>query len=505
MAGTLAAMAAGLATVVSWPMFGFVIVGTLIGVVFGAVPGLGGVIALALLIPITFGMEPTAAMILFGATLGGVSQGGSISAILINVPGTAPNAATIFDGYPMTRQGRAGEALGISSMASALGAIFGLFILVLMLPVARRLILAFSPPEFFWLAVLGLTVIAVTSRGRLLKGLVAGGVGLMLSFIGINIVTGFYRYGFGTLYLWDGLQLVPALIGIFAVAEVIDQATKGGVIASEEQSVESRGGVFRGAMTVLRHPVSFLRASATGMLIGMVPGVGGTVANFIAYMQALQTADDPESFGQGNPIGVIASEAANDSKDGGALLPTILFGIPGSAAMTVLLGGFILHGLNPGRQLLNEGLPVLFTLIFALLFSNVISSLLVLGMADWVAKITRVKVTLIIPAILVVSLVGSFAIRNSLGDVMVTLLFGFVGYAMLTYDFSRIALVIALILGPIAERAFLQSRMISDVGYLIFVTRPISLILIVLTVLTLLLPFIRARGAESSASVGGGD
>lgn len=503
MAGTVAAMAQALGTLFSWPTIGFLFVGTLIGMVFGAVPGLGGTIALALLIPLTFGMDPTPAMVLFGATLGGVAFGGSISAILINVPGTGPNAATLLDGYPMSRQGRAGEALGISATASALGSLFGLVILVLILPIAREVILAFSSPEFFWLAVFGLTIIAVTSRGQMLKGLIAGGVGLLLAFIGYNAVTGIYRYGFGTEYLWDGIQLVPALIGLFAVAEVIKLAAEGGTIA-EGDHIESTSGALKGAKIVLSNPVTFLRSAATGTLIGMVPGAGGTVANFIAYMGALQSDDNPEGFGKGNPKGVIASEAANDAKDGGALLPAVVFGIPGSAAIAVMLGGFILHGLNPGRQLLNENLPVLFTLIFALLFANILTSLIGLSIANHLAKLTRVPVNILTPAILVVSLVGAFAIRNNLGDVTIAVVFGFIGYGMIAFNYSRVAVVIALILGVLAERAFLQSLMISDTGAMIFFTRPISLILIGLIVLALVLPFLRARKNSPDAVTDGG-
>ena len=502
MVATFEAMAIALDSIFVWPTIAFVVIGTLIGMVFGALPGLGGTVALALLIPITFGMESSWAMVLFGSTLGGVAFGGSISAILINVPGTGPNAATLLDGYPMARQGRAGEALGVSATASALGAVFGLVILVALLPVAREIILAFSSPEFFWLAILGLTIIAVTTHGRLLKGLLAGALGLMFSFIGYNNVTGVYRYGFGTEYLWDGIELVPALIGLFAIAEVINLTTRGGTIA-EGEVIENRGGVLKGVRYVLTHPSLFVRSSAIGTLIGIIPGAGGTVANFLSYMQAVQTSDDPDSFGTGNPAGVLASEAANDSKDGGALLPAVVFGIPGSAAIAVLLGGLILHGLNPGRELLNENLPLLFTLIFALLFANILTSAIGLASANQVAKLTRVPVQLLTPGILVVSLVGAFALRNNMGDVVIAVLFGVLGYAMIAFGYSRVAVVIALILGPIAEKAFLQSQMISDTGYWFMVSRPISIVLILLTVVSLLLPFMRAR-RDGAADLGGG-
>lgn len=497
------AMAAALGMIFTWPTIIFIVVGTLIGMVFGAIPGLGGTIALALLIPVTFGMGQTNAMVLFGATLGGVAFGGSVSAILINVPGTGPNAATLLDGYPMSQQGRAGEALGVAATASALGAVFGLIILVMLIPVAREIILAFQPPEFFWLAVFGLTVIAVATEGTLTKGIASGGVGLLIASIGYSGATGEYRYGFGTEYLWDGIDLVVALIGLFAIAEVINMIRKGGTIADPSKMTTDRSGVLKGAKEVIKRPSLFFRSAAIGTLIGMIPGAGGTVANFIAYMQAVQTSDDPGSFGKGNLEGVLASEAANDAKDGGALLPAVVFGIPGSAAMAVLLGGLILHGLNPGRQILEEGLPVLFVLIFALLFANLLTSSIGLAFASELAKLTRVPVTLLTPPILVICLVGAFALRNNLADVLVALVFGFIGYFMIIFGYSRVAVVLALILGPLAERSFLQSLMMSGGEYSIFVIRPISFVLLVLTLLSLSLPFIRAWRTRDSEPIGG--
>jgi putative tricarboxylic transport membrane protein len=506
MQGVLVAATEALGLIINPVSIGFILLGTLIGMVFGALPGLGGTIALALLIPVSFGMEPQNAVVMFGSALGGVAFGGSISAILINVPGTGPNAATLLDGYPMSQQGRAGEALGASATASALGAIFGLIVLTLIIPVAREVILAFGIPEFFWLAVLGLTIIAVVTEGSLLKGLISGGFGLMLAQVGYSRTTGEPRYMLGTEYLWDGINLVVALIGLFALAEIINMVRKGGSIAAEEASPPKRGDVFRGGLAVLKRPSLFFRSAITGTLIGMVPGAGGTVANFVSYMQAMQTSSNPESFGHGNIEGVIASEAANDAKDGGALLPAVVFGIPGSAGIAVLLGGLILHGLNPGRELLGENLPFLFVLIFALLFANIITSVVGLSIADRLAQLTQIPTELLVAPILVVSLVGAFALRNNILDVYVAVIFGFLGYIMMIYDYSRIGLVIALILGPIAERSFLQAQVISDsdVWYWIFFTRPISLTLMVLTVVSLLLPLIRKQFQDGDA-VGGGE
>lgn len=488
------AILTALSILFSWPTFAFLVLGTLIGIVFGAIPGLGGTIVLALLIPITFGMDSTYAMVLFGATIGGVAFGGSISAILINVPGTGPNAATLLDGYPMSQQGRAGEALGVAATASALGAVFGLLILIALIPVARAIILAFQPPEFFWLAIFGLTVIAVATEGPLTKGIISGGFGLMLAMIGYSGATGEYRFGLGTDFLWDGLDLVIVLIGLFALSEVINMIRKGGTIAKEGAEIEkNREGVFKGVREVLKRPSLFIRSASIGTLIGMVPGAGGTVANFISYMHAVQTSKEPETFGKGNLEGVLASEAANDAKDGGALLPAVIFGIPGSAVMAVLLGGLILHGLSPGQELLEANLWLLFLLIFALLFSNLLTSAIGVTWAHHFAKLTSVPVKVLTGPILVVCLVGAFAIRNNILDVAVATIFGFLGYWMIVFSYSRVAIVLALILGPIAETAFLQSLDISGGNYIIFFARPISLALVLLTVISLALPLIRTR------------
>ncbi len=482
----------------SWPTIAFVLIGTLIGMVFGAIPGLGGVIALALLIPITFGMESTWAMVLFGATVGGVAFGGSISAILINVPGTAPNAATLLDGYPMSQQGRAAEALGAAATASALGAIFGVLVFIAVIPIAREIILAFTQPEFFWLAVFGLTIIAVVSRGNLFKGIIAGGFGLMLAMMGWGNVIAEVRFDFGTQYLFDGVNLVVVLIGLFAFAEVINMIAKGGTIADDEQqAVTDRKGVLKGAREVVSRPVLFMRSSATGVLVGAIPGAGGTIATFISYMQARQASDDPESFGTGNIEGVIASEATNDAKDGGTFLPTFVFGIPGGSMTAVLLGALTMHGLNPGRELLGENLHILFLLLLALLGANILTSTLGLLSANYLSKLTKIRVDLLVAPIVVVCFVGAYALRVSILDVTVAVLFGFVGYAMIVFDYSRIALVLGLILGSIAERAFLMALQISDSGVMIFFTNPISIILILLTVLALVVPFLQERRRQN--------
>lgn len=490
MQGFVEAFTIAIETVFSWPTFGVLILGTLVGLVFGMFPGLGGPVALALLIPLSFGMDQGSAMVLFGSAMGGVTFGGSITAILLNTPGTAPNAATMFDGYPLARQGRAGEAIGASAASSAIGAIIGLAFLIALIPVARTVILAFQPPEFFWLAVFGLSVIAVVSMGNALKGLISGGVGLLLSFVGWEGAVGISRYGFDTNYLFDGINIIVALLGVFALAELLKLATEDRTIADPESTSTFRD-TLRGVSLTLKNWPTVVRSSIIGTFIGIIPGAGGTIATFIAYLQGKLTSDDPDSFGTGNIQGVIASESANDAKDGGALLPTIVFSVPGSAVMVVLLGAFLLHGVTPGRSLLTDQLSITATLIVTLVVSNILTSSIGIVSANKLTNLTRIPVRLLIPTILSVIFVGAFVLRSNVIDVFVVVLFGLVGYWMSVYDYSRVALVLGLILGPIAEKGFLQSLAISDTGYLVFFTRPISLVLVILTAISLLLPIFR--------------
>lgn len=466
-------LASALLILFSWPNIGFAIAGIVIGLVFGAIPGLGSVISLSLLIPLSFGMEATSAMILFGTAMGGGKFGGSITAILMNTPGTAGNVVSTFEGYPLSKKGRSEEAIGISATASALGALFGLVILLFLIPVAETIILAFGAPENFWIAIIGIIAVGILGEGDVAKSLTIGGAALMLSFIGYSGVAGVYRYGLGTQYLWDGVQLIPVIIGLFAITESIRLTKEASTI--DQSDTEDHSSVSDGVVQVFKHPLVFFRSATIGTLVGLVPGLGGLIASFISYFQAVQSSSNPEAFGTGVVEGFIATEAANDSMDGGALLPTVTFGIPGSPVMAVLLGGFLFHGLSPGLALLSDDLDVLLMLVLALALSNVGSSLIGLLLGNKLADITRVPVDSIIPLILAVSVFGVFALRNSILDVLVAVLFGLVGYVLVAFDYSRITLVLGLILGPLIENAFHQSMQASGNSYLIFVTRPVSI------------------------------
>ncbi len=469
----------------------FLIAGTCCGLLFGAIPGLGGTTSLALLIPLTFGMDKADAIMLMGGSMAATSTGGSISAILLNTPGIAPNAATMFDGFPLAQQGRAGEAIGAAATSSALGGLIGVFTLILVIPIAKQIVLLFSPPEFFLLAVFGLCAIAVSTGTRLLQALIAAVFGFICAFVGFDYVSGIVRYSYGIEALWDGIKLVPALIGLFAISQMIDLAVEGGSIASATTEFKIQR-ISSGIRAVFRNWSTMLVGSAIGTFIGAVPGVGGTVAAFLSYSTQVQRDTTPDvPYGRGNIKGVIAPESANNAKDGGSLIPTLAFGIPGSAETAVFLGAMVLHGLEPGPRLLFEHEDVVFTLVLTLTFACVIATLIVLALAKPMAYLTLVDAHILAPTVTVVALVGAYALQGEFGDVVVALAFAVIGYLMIRYQYPRITFTIALVLGEITERSFFQTMGISDDSWAIFVTRNVSLILIALIIISLMVPSLR--------------
>ncbi|MDW7730489.1 MAG: tripartite tricarboxylate transporter permease [Bacillota bacterium] len=463
--------------------------GVFIGIVFGALPGLSSPIAMSVVLPLTFGMDPKAAIYLFVGIMGAVAFAGSIPAILLNTPGTAPNAVTCFDGFPMARKGMAGMALGISATASALGSLFGVVVLIILLPLMQIIVMAFSPPEYFMLILFGLVCVAASAGKNFLKGLLISGIGLLISFVGYSPVFGIVRFTGGSVYLFDGIQFIPVVVGVLAVSELLHYTAKGGAIA-EDLSSKDFSGVLDGVKEVFRHKMTLIRSAAVGTIIGMIPAVGGTTANFIAYSLTVRASKDPDSFGKGNPEGVIAAEAANDAKDGGALIPTLAFGIPGSAHMAVLLGAFILHGIVPGPLLIRDNMDIVWVLIIGLVISNLLVSSIGLVSAPFLAKITTLKVSYIAPIVLVLCTFGTYAIRRNIWDIAVLIIFGILGYCMKRFGFPTISFVIGYILGKLAERAFTQSIMISSGDYSIFFTRPVSLTIFIILILVIILPIL---------------
>jgi putative tricarboxylic transport membrane protein len=456
----------------------FLGLGMIIGLFFGAIPGLGGGAALALIAPLTYGLEPLTALALAGGVMGAVPMGGSITAILLNAPGTAPSAATCLDGYPLAQQGKAGLALGAAASANALGGIIGTVSVLAILPIAKQLVLLFGPPELFLLAVLGLIIVSTSTRGKFLRGLMTGCFGLLTSFVGYNDISGVLRFTGGVQYLWDGVHLVPALIGLFAVAEMIQLSITGGTIAKGATSLKITS-ITSGLMETFRHWPTVLRGSLIGTVIGAIPGVGGTVASFLSYSMTARASKDPESFGSGNIEGVIAPEAAINAKDGSCLIPTLAFGIPGGIEMAVFLGLLVMHGLQPGPLMLMSHQVEIYGLIWALTGACILGSCVGLLLARPLARLTLIDSQVLVPVVTAVALLGSWAVDRSIENVVITAVFGILGNLMIRFDYPRLTLVVAMVLGAAAERNFHQTAMMGDGGLSIYLHRTPSLILVV--------------------------
>ena len=480
---------AQLGNVFQWDLMLIMTGSVMFGLIIGVLPGLGGTVAMVLLIPLTFGLSPEASIVLLLAAYGASNFGGSITSILINTPGDAGHAATTFDGYPLAKQGKAGMAITASMFCSALGGLVGLVVLDLMIPVARKLILAFSYPDFFMLAVFGLTVIASVTQGNTFRGLISALFGLLLAFVGTDPILGSDRFTFGMDYLWDGIDLIAVIIGLFAIGEAYTLSRQNESIASD---IEVKSGIsWEGITAVIKNYWLFLRSCFIGIYIGMIPGVGGVVASFLAYGTAVQMSKTPEKFGKGAIEGVIAVESANDAKEGGSLLPTLAFGIPGNAAMAVLMGGLMMHGLSPGPEMLTKNIDTTEFLIAAAIVGKFVAMALGLLFATRLIFLTKIRGSLMAPGIIVFALIGAYGSGGKLGDVIVAALFGLIAVFMQKYGYSRISLIIALVLGKLFESSYHQSM--TTFGVSGFFTRPIALVLLSITVFSLIWPFIRKK------------
>jgi putative tricarboxylic transport membrane protein len=476
----------------------FIIIGgTVLGLVFGVIPGLGALVALALLLPFTFNMQPEFAFLLLTAALGGSNFGGSITSILLNTPGTPTNVATLIDGYPLAKQGRADEAIGASATASALGAIFGIIILVTALPFMIQFMLLFGPPEIFWLGVLAIAVVSTVTGDDLILGIISGVLGLFLSFVGFNAVTGSARLTFGTTYLYDGIPLVPALVGLFAFAEMVRLSAKDQI--TDKATYEIGKNKWAGVMAVFKHRWLFIRSAVLGVTIGIIPGVGGTSANYLAYYQAVQTSSDNDTFGNGDIRGVIGAEAANDAKDGGSFIPTLGLGIPGSASMAIFIGAFLFHGMTPGPLLFKNNMSVIVTIIFGLLISNVLTSTLGLITAGQLAKLTQVRTSYLIPVVASLALMGAYVIRSNPLDMILAVGFGILGLLMVKVKMTRVPLILGIILGGIIENNLQRTFQLGGVNALY--ASPLSKILIVAVIIAVGLPAVQQALSDSQRSI----
>ena len=480
-----------LAVLVSFPNYLLLFAGCVFGLIIGILPGMGGVMAILLLIPLTYGMDTNSSLTLIMAAYASCVIGGCLPAILINTPGTTENASTILEGFPMAQQGRAGQAIGAAMMASALGIIIGSVLTLLLIPLARKMVLAFSYSEFFMLTFFGLTVIAMVTKGNYFRGLLSAAVGILLALVGQEPINATSRFTFGFPYLEDGIELIAVIIGIFALTEVVGMYAKKRSISSQVETFQTVG-ITQGFKDCFKHLFLVFRSSIIGLVIGIVPGVGGTVAGFMAYAQAAQTSKNPETFGNGNVEGIIATEAAHNAKEPGALIPTIAFGIPGSTAMTVLMGALVLHGVAPGAQMIIKNTDIVYLLIVTLLLGGIIASIIGAATGKYFVPLTKIRGEILAPIIFVLSLVGVYGVNNYPSDLVIAGIFCIVGFYMKKHEFSRIALVIGLVLGSLLETSYHQT-INSRLGYTAFFTRPISLTLFVLTIVVIILPYWKNR------------
>jgi putative tricarboxylic transport membrane protein len=479
----------GLVLVLQWPAIGFLLLGMMLGIWLGAVPGLGGILGMVVLLPFTFNMEPVSAFALLLALYAVTSTSDSITAVMLGIPGTVASQATILDGYPLAKMGQASRALGAAFTVSACGGVFGAVLLALSLPVIEPFILAFGAPEIFMLGVMGLVMVGLLSGRSLLKGLIAALFGILLSTIGYAESVAVPRYWFGTTYLLDGLPLVPTVLGFFAIPELLDLATRNVSISAIPKDQSGGGGILGGMRDARRHWWIVLRCSAIGTYIGMLPGLGAAISDWIAYGHVVQTSRDKSRFGKGDIRGVIAPESANNSTRGGELIPTVAFGVPGSVGAAILLGALVIQGLRPGPDLLTTKLDFTFSLVWTLIIANILAAGLLMLWARQVAKIAFIDGHLIVPGVICFVFMGAWLGGASFGDWITCFAMGALGYAMKKGGWARPPLVLALVLGPILEtNLHIANRSYSGYSWL---GKP--LVLVLLAILVVMFFFV-ARG-----------
>ncbi|MCF6506430.1 hypothetical protein E9549_03260 [Blastococcus sp. MG754426] len=484
-----------LSQVLQLQTLGLMLLGVAIGFVVGILPGLGGPVTLALMLPFTFGMEPVQAFAFLLGMLVVTSTTGDITSVLFGIPGEATSAAATLDGYPLTRRGQGGRALGAVLFSSALGSVFGALVLAAMVPVIRPVVLALSAPEFFMLTLVGLTFVVALSGKKVVKGLIMACLGLLVALIGIDSQEGIARYTMDQIYLWDGIPLVPLVVGLFGGAEVLQLMLSRSSIAGGAGAVPKKiTGIGEGIRDTLRHWPVVLRASGIGSTIGMIPGLGGSVAQFIAYGQARQSSKNPELFGKGAIDGVIASGAVNNAKDGGSLVPTIAFGIPGGAATAVLLSAFLIAGLDPGPEMLTTELDVTYSMVWIVVLANFVAVAAAFAFLRPLTRLTFISGPLLVPFLLLLLGLGAYSSSNSFGDVLVMLVAAAIGVACIRWDWPRVPFLLAVVLGGIAERYLFVSYSLFGWDWLL---RPTVIGLAVVLLLVFLVPTLRRRRVQA--------
>lgn len=496
------ALLAGLSALADPTLIVYLILATLGGVCIGALPGLNATTGAALLLPFTLTMEPVAAISILTAIYCSATFAGAITAILINTPGTSASATTCLDGYPMALRGEAGRALGIAVVSSTVGGVLSVIILMIAAPVLARAAYQFAPPEYFALTLFGLSMLVSVGGGSAVKNLIAGAFGILLATVGTDLLTSVKRFTFDTPELYDGIGFVPVMIGVFGISELLTQASNLNIkrerITMKAIKLPSREDYARVWKTILR-------STGIGAFIGILPAEGATVASMIGYNEAKRWSKTPEEFGKGAIEGIAGSEAANNAATGGAMVPTLALGIPGSPTAAVILAGLLVHGLRPGPTMFTDQANFAFAIFWSMLFVNLLFLVIGLFGAKVFARVTLIPIPILWPCVFIFSIVGAYALDQSMFDVWIALVAGVVGYFMRIYGFSVVPLAIGLILGGMLEQRLGQSMVMLDEKWWLIATRPLSLFFLILTALALFGPLLwtlltRARPKPSRGS-----
>lgn len=485
-----------------------VLVGTTVGLFVGAMPGLSATMALAVLLPFTFTMPALAGLIALGSVYMGAIYGGAFAAILINAPGTPSSIATTFEGYPMAKAGRAEEAISAATIASVLGGLFGVFALLVLAPPLAAFSLRFGPPEYFWVAILGLTLIGGLSGGTLIKGLMGGALGVLISIIGVSPIGGESRFTYGFPALQGGVELIVALIGLFVIPELLVMAGTGVAALGKTPLGRTRGLFLRTAKKVLSMPGNLLRSVVIGEIVSVIPGAGGNIAGLLAYNEAKRASKHPEEYGKGSLEGLVASESSNNVTVAGSMVPLLTLGIPGAPPDALILGAMLMHGLRPGAELFTTQGALTYGFILSMGLSAIVMLPIgLLGGRLIYQAVIRVPPYFLVPTVATMAILGSYALRNNMTDVMIMLVLGLLGYVLKEIGFHPAPIALGLILGPIAETGFVQSRLMGSAyayPYLKLVESPLSQILVALSVLAIVWPMFASWRQRRQQAGGGG-
>jgi len=467
------------------------VAGLIIGIVLGALPGLSSTFSCAVMLPVSFSMDPTTGLIFLGTVYMGSTYGGSFAAILVGTPGTPQSITTTFDGFPMAKRGDGGLALSIACISSVFGGIFGIIVFLWLAPPMAKFALLFGPAEYFWLALFGLTIIASLSEGNLIKGLVSGFLGLALSQIGVSVVSGDMRFTYENTALIGGIPIIPATIGLLCMPVAIDLIAN--VTHHLEAPMHARSMRFKESVAAIwARKLNLLRSSVIGTVIGIIPAAGGAIASLVAYAEASRAAKPDDRYGEGDPGGVIASETANNATVGSGLIPTFVLGIPGTPTDAVILGAMMVHGVQIGPRMFSEHIDIVYTFVGGMLLATVLMLPigLLLGRYIYMAVVKMPK-TYLVPMVTLMLLIGAFAIQNSYDDIVIMFCLGVLAWAIGRFGYPAAPVVLGLLLGPIAEQGYAQALMIGrakqDVGG-IFFGSTVSMVLISCIVASIFLP-----------------